>query len=65
MDLNNSIESKVQGVENDENNDVVAAFSESVVWWSGAKITGFCIWKKIVFHTILHIENNNKKKNFN
>lgn len=30
-DLNNGIEGKVQGVEDDENDDVVAAFGESVV----------------------------------
>lgn len=42
-DLDYGVKRKVQSVENDEYDDVVAAFGESVVGRSGAEVAGFGI----------------------
>lgn len=53
MDLYNIVEWKIQSCEDDENYDVVAAFGESVIWWSRTEIAGFCIWNQISYRKFL------------
>ena len=51
-DLNNGVKCKVQGGEDDEYDDVVTAFGESIVWRSWAKIASFGIWKINVYTVV-------------